>query len=128
MRRALRALTLVLPLGIAGCSSPTVPPGPGVPPQITCTAPVTIEGVVGASVPVTYTAPRLTGGTSPVNVTCVPASGSAFPIAETIVTCTAVDAMARQASCTFPVTIRHRELALTTFVAFGDSMTEGQNG
>ena len=62
------------------------------------------------------------------NVTCAPASGSMFSIGETIVTCTAVDAIARQATCTFGVTLRHRQLALTNYLAFGDSMTEGENG
>ena len=36
--------------------------------------------------------------------------------------------MARTASCTFPVTVTHRQIAATNFVAFGDSITEGQNG
>lgn len=128
MRRALRALTLAFPFAIAGCSPPNAPQGPGAPPQISCSAAVTIDGVVGATVPVTYTAPGLTGGASPVTITCAPQSGATFPVGETIVTCTAVDAIARQATCMFPVTIRHRELAVTNFVAFGDSMTEGQNG
>ena len=51
-----------------------------------------------------------------------------FQLGETTVTCTAVDAIARQATCSFPVTVRHRQLALTRFLAYGDSMTEGQNG
>ena len=128
MRRALRALTLALPFAVAGCTPPIVPPGPGAPPQIACSAPVLVEGVVGATAPATYTAPLVTGGASPIAVTCTPVSGTAFTIGETIVTCTAVDAIARQATCTFPVTVRHRDLAVTNFVAFGDSMTEGQNG
>lgn len=128
MRRALRALTLTLAFDVAGCSPPTAPPGPGAPPQLSCPAPIVLDGVVVPSAPVTYAPPTLTGGASPVTVTCVPAAGSTFQIGETPVGCTAVDAMARQATCSFSVTLRHRELAVTNFVAFGDSMTEGQNG
>lgn len=118
----------MLPLGIAGCNSPIAPPRPGAPPQIACSTAVLIESAAGATFPATYAAPLVTGGTSPVSVTCTPVSGTAFPIGETIVTCSAIDALDRQAFCTFPVTVRHRELAVTNFVAFGDSMTEGQNG
>jgi lysophospholipase L1-like esterase len=89
---------------------------------------MTVDGAIGASQPVTYPTPTVSNGSTPVNVTCAPASGSMFPIGETIVTCTAVDAIARQASCTFGVTVRHRQLALTNYLAFGDSQTEGQNG
>lgn len=78
--------------------------------------------------PVTYDAPSVTNGAAPVTLTCNPISGSMFPLGETPVTCTAVDALARQATCSFSVTVRHRELGITNFVAFGDSMTEGQNG
>ena len=38
-------------------------------------------------------------------VTCDPPSGSVFPIGETVVTCTAVDASGNSSECTFKVTI-----------------------
>ena len=115
----------------AGCGDgtpPTGPPSNPAPPQLTCAAPVIVDGAIGASQPVTYPTPTVSNGSVPVNVTCAPASGSMFSIGETIVTCTAVDAIARQATCTFGVTLRHRQLALTNYLAYGDSMTEGENG
>jgi hypothetical protein len=46
-------------------------------------------GQAGATV--TWAAPTTTGGTPPVVVTCVPASGSFFPLGPTTVACTATD-------------------------------------
>jgi lysophospholipase L1-like esterase len=63
-----------------------------------------------------------------VSVTCTPQSGAEFPLGDTTVTCTAADALGRQASCTFGVTLRHRQFALTRYLAFGDSITAGENG
>ena len=117
--------------GASACGDDSPPIGPTPPPsapQLACASPVTIENSVGAAQPVAYTAPTVTNGSTPVTVTCTPASGSMFQLGETVVTCTAVDAIARQATCSFPVTVRHRQLALTNFLAYGDSMTEGQNG
>lgn len=116
--------------GACGDDPPPIGPTPPTPPapQLACASPVTIENSVGAAQPVAYTAPTVTNGSTPVTVTCTPASGSMFQLGETVVTCTAVDAIARQATCSFPVTVRHRQLALTNFLAYGDSMTEGENG
>jgi lysophospholipase L1-like esterase len=36
--------------------------------------------------------------------------------------------MGRQATCAFVVALRHRPLAFTRYLAFGDSMTAGENG
>jgi lysophospholipase L1-like esterase len=77
---------------------------------------------------VNYPAPAITGGAAPVNVSCAPASGSAFPLGATNVNCTATDAQSRTASCAFTVTLNHRQLTTTKFVAFGDSLTAGENG
>ena len=104
-------------------------PAPGTnPPQIICTAPVSVTDAVGTSQPVNFQAPTVSQGAPPVNTSCSPASGSAFPLGTTNVTCTATDAQARTATCSFPVTLSHRQLAITKIVAFGDSITEGQNG
>ncbi len=62
------------------------------------------------------------------SVSCTPATGSPFPLGDTVVQCTASDTQGRQASCSFSVTLRHRPLAVTRILAFGDSMTEGENG
>lgn len=51
-----------------------------------------------------------------------------FQLGETTVTCTATDSQSRSATCSFAVTLRHREIATTRFLAFGDSLTEGENG
>jgi lysophospholipase L1-like esterase len=65
----------------------------------------------------------------PTTVACAPASGSVFPIGVTVVTCTAIDHVNRVNSCTFPITVvGPPHLSVTRFVAFGDSITWGENG
>jgi lysophospholipase L1-like esterase len=77
--------------------------------------------------PVTFTVPTAVGGASPVAVTCTAQSGASFPLGSTIVTCTATDALARQASCNFSVTVTPSpRISKTTFLAFGDSITFGR--
>jgi lysophospholipase L1-like esterase len=123
-------LLLALSALAAACSSsPTAPPPVVIPaPQITCPAPVVVEGVAVTSQAVAYPAPVTTNGTQPVTVTCSPASNTVFQLGQTPVTCNAVDAAGRQATCGTTVTLKHRELALKRYVAFGDSMTAGENG
>src|SRR5262249_25460344 len=41
----------------------------------------------------------------PVAVTCVPASGSIFPVGDTQVNCTATDLFGKSSSCSFTVTV-----------------------
>jgi lysophospholipase L1-like esterase len=76
----------------------------------------------------TYPAPTVTGGAPPVTVNCTPASGSTFNVGTTAVACKAVDAAAQQGQCSFTVTLTPLALSVTKFLAFGDSLTEGQNG
>src|SRR5687768_961268 len=132
LRSTLVGVVVLVSTLAAACGDDGPPAGPPpsnpAPPSLSCAAPVTVDNAVGAAQAVTYTAPIVTNGTTPVNVNCVPASGSMFQIGETTVTCLAVDAIGRQATCLFPVTVRHRHLAWTNFLAYGDSMTEGQNG
>lgn len=60
-------------------------------------------------------------------VACTHTSGSTFPIGSTIVECTATDAMNRTATCSFQVTVTPSpKIALTKFMAFGDSITAGE--
>lgn len=66
------------------------------------------------------------GGVAPVTIACAPASGSLFPVGSTTVTCTATDLIKQAASCTFPVTVVGASLGVTTFIAFGDSITAGE--
>jgi hypothetical protein len=58
---------------------------------------------VGASV--SYAPPVATGGCSAAAVSCVPVSGSFFPVGSTTVTCTAADTCGNTASCSFTVTV-----------------------
>ncbi len=96
-------------------------------PQIACPADLTVRGVNGPSQAVSFDAPTVTGGTAPVNVTCVQASGSTFPLGTTPVQCTAADAGGRQAACSFNVTLTGQSLSVSTYDALGDSMTAGEN-
>jgi lysophospholipase L1-like esterase len=89
---------------------------------------VTIENVTGFSQPVTYPLPTVSAGTPPVSMTCTPAPGTTFNLGDTPVTCTASDASGRQATCGFTVSLRHKALAISRILAFGDSLTEGENG
>ncbi len=122
---ALALAALVAP----ACGSGPSGPGPTPPaPQISCGSPLTVEAVAGLSQTVSYPAPTITGGAAPVNVTCSPASGSSFSLGTSTVNCTASDAQSRTASCSFTVTLNHRQLSTTKFLAFGDSLTAGENG
>jgi lysophospholipase L1-like esterase len=81
----------------------------------------------GRSAVVTYGSPAVTGGTAPVSVPCTPPSGSTFAVGSTAVTCTATDAVRRTASCSFTVNVTlPPRLGVTTILAFGDSITEGE--
>ena len=115
-------------LTLAGCSNPNEPTPQPVAPSLTCPANMTTRGVPGSGQSVTYPPATVTGGTSPVTVTCTPASGSTFNVGTTAVSCTAVDAASRQAQCSFSVTLTPQLISVTKYVAFGDSFTEGQNG
>jgi len=70
----------------------------------------------------------VTNGQAPVNVTCSPVSGANFPLGSTSVSCIANDALSRQATCSFSLTLKGLAIAVKKFDAFGDSFTEGENG
>ena len=119
----------VLCVGCGSKSGPPPPTGPTTnPPQLSCPADVTVTGVAASSQSVTYTAPTVTEGQAPVNVTCSPASGATFPLGATTVNCTANDAMSRQAVCSFKVTLKGLAIGLKKYETVGDSFTEGENG
>lgn len=126
------AVPVLLTVSLAACGgSAPPPPGPTpVPgaPQIGCPGPIVREGLTVTSQEVSFAGPDTIGGAPPVTAACTPASGSQFPLGDTPVTCTATDALARQATCSFIVRLRHRGFALTRYLAFGDSLTEGENG
>lgn len=100
------------------------------PPTIACPiAPAPVTSLDGSAQPVTYGAPTVTNGQAPLNTSCLPVSGSSFPVGTDTVTCTTSDAKARSASCTFPVIVEPPpKLSATSFLAFGDSITWGEDG
>jgi lysophospholipase L1-like esterase len=129
-RQMLALGAVVVAAGTAACgggpdSGPTPLPAA---PAITCPSDISTKGVTGGGQAVSYPAPVTTGGSAPVTTSCSPVSGSTFPIGTTAVSCTARDSAARQATCSFAVTLSATTLTATKFLAFGDSVTEGQNG
>jgi lysophospholipase L1-like esterase len=115
----------------ASSTSPTPPPTED-PPQITCPVVQPIQLTTGTSSgPVTYAATAIKGK-APVVMTCVPPSGSSFAVGTNTVTCTATDALQRPASCSFAITVLAvvppPTLTVTRFLAFGDSITAGEDG
>jgi lysophospholipase L1-like esterase len=122
----LSVLVAAIVLASACGDGPIAPDPPQ--PQLTCPPPLNLTGVLGGARNVTYAPPLTAGGAAPVSTTCTPASGSSFPIGITTVTCTATDARSRQAGCTFTVTLNAESLSITRFLAFGDSVTAGEDG
>ena len=118
--------------GVVACGGhrSTGPTQSADPPSIACPIPPPpVESLDGSAQPVSYPAPTVSGGQSPVNTSCLPVSGSAFPIGTDTVTCTTSDARARSATCTFPVVVEPPPvLTVKSFVAFGDSITWGEDG
>lgn len=127
-RRVALALC-ILGLWALGCRSKTpTQPTPAPPPSLSCAANLTVSGVVGAAQHVSFQPPIVSGGAPPVTAACTPAPGAAFPIGATMVTCTARDARGREATCTFSVMLDALRLQVHRFVAFGDSVTAGEDG
>ena len=96
-------------------------------PAITCPVVPGTATLSSAGAVVSFATPVADGGQAPVTVACSPASGSLFPIGGTNVSCVATDQLNRVASCSFSVAVtRTPQLARTRFLAFGDSITEGE--
>jgi lysophospholipase L1-like esterase len=90
---------------------------------------VSVTAATNQPAAVTYGTATTTGGAPPVTVSCAPASQTPFPIGSTTVTCTATDTRQRTGACTFGVTVLPPPvLSVTRFVAFGDSLTRGEDG
>lgn len=132
--RSSRSVAGVLALAASlSCSSPTTPtpqpPPPTEPPVIVCPAPATVTSPQNFPVSVTYGAPSTTGGRAPVTTSCTPESGAEFQVGVTPVTCNATDAEQRTSSCTVDIIVLPApEIAITRFIAFGDSITLGEDG
>ena len=98
-------------------------------PRAFCPAAVTLPSPSGLPAVVSYGTPTSTGGTPPTTVSCSPASGSTFPVGATTVTCTATDQVGRTDACAFSVMVAAPpRLSVTRFLAFGDSITWGEDG
>ena len=131
------AITVLIAITAFACTSPSGPtPSPGSapvattpqePPTINCPDPLSTTAISGNGATVTFNTPQPHFGQQPVTVTCAPASGAAFPIGSTQVTCRATDSLNRTAECTFSVTVAQApRLRLTRILAFGDSITSGE--
>jgi lysophospholipase L1-like esterase len=117
---------------LAGCGGTTTPT-PIVPvttePTIVCPASQTAQSPDGNALAVTFAAPTVANGQSPLTTSCTPISGSLFPLGLQTVTCTVTDALRRANSCLFSVTVlTPPKLAATSFLSFGDSITWGEDG
>jgi lysophospholipase L1-like esterase len=120
---AAAALTL-----LGACSGPNgpAPPPPAENIALKCPADIVVENVAGPSTDVHYAQPQSTGGVPPITITCTPGSGSVFPLGSTTVNCNATDGV-RQATCPFSVTlVALPVLGGVRFLAFGDSLTNGE--
>ncbi|MFY9608067.1 MAG: FG-GAP-like repeat-containing protein, partial [Blastocatellia bacterium] len=91
-------------------------------PAITCPSNVLAATAQGqTSTFVNYPAPTLAANPPNVVVSCVPPSGSTFPLGTTAVNCTATDAANNISSCSFTVTVNQGNPSLDqTDVDFGD--------
>jgi lysophospholipase L1-like esterase len=116
---------VLLAFAVSSCGGSSTQPSPGVL-SLTCPADITKELGPGDPLDVTYAQPTASGGRQPVTVTCAPASGSAFSLGSSTVTCTGTDAGGQSASCSLRVTLTSRRiLSAPRILAFGDSITEG---
>jgi lysophospholipase L1-like esterase len=86
-----------------------------------------VDSPDGQPVTIEFEVPTPTGGEPPVEVSCTPGPGTVFPVTSTTVACTASDSRGQSGQCQFAVTVvPPPRLALTRFLAFGDSITEGK--
>ncbi|MBI4470431.1 MAG: HYR domain-containing protein, partial [Acidobacteria bacterium] len=75
------------------------------PPSLRCPDTIKTSPSSGCAAAVNYLAPAITDRCPGATFTCVPPSGSTFPIGSTTVRCTAIDASGNQADCSFPIIV-----------------------
>ena len=124
------ALATLLP-ACGGPNTPTPVVPPTDPPSIACPTVQPAASPDGSPVPIVYAEPIVSGGQQPITLSCTPVSGATYAVGTTDVTCTVTDAQKRSSACTFPVTVaipKPPKISLTNFVAFGDSITWGEDG
>ncbi len=104
-------LTVTDPYGLSSSCTTSVTVRDTTPPVIVCPANVLqANGVNECGAIVTFSLPTATDLCSVVtNITCVPASGSFFPVGTTVVLCAATDSAGNMATCHFDVTVRDTE-------------------
>ena len=124
------AVLCALTAACGGNDSPSAPPTqptPVVTPlSLTCPTAVSLRTTTGQPVLLGYGLPQVTGGTAPVAIRCTPANGTAIPVGQTTVSCTATDARQQTSTCSFPVTVAIAPtLRVERFLALGDSFTFG---
>jgi lysophospholipase L1-like esterase len=126
--RAAVVLTLFV-FACGGDTTTTPTPPPPAAPVISCPDTQTAASPLNTVVPVTYPGPTVTGGQAPITTVCTPSSGSSFPVGSTTVSCSAIDSLQRPATCSFRVVVTPAPvISVTSFIAFGDSITWGEDG
>lgn len=122
---AAAALAALAMTGCGDSKSPTAPDPPRL--SLTCPQPISAQSPNGSPIPVSYEVPTASVGDAAA-VACTPLPGTEFPVGDTPVQCTATAKSGQTAACSFTVTVLPPppELALTSFLAFGDSMTLGE--
>jgi lysophospholipase L1-like esterase len=126
----LGALTTATACGSKSAGPVVVQPTP-VPdaPVLSCPDDVTVIAHNGQTPTVSFDTPAALLGAPPIAVVCTPASGTKFESGTTVVTCEATDSLKRRAGCNFSVIVTpipQLLKATTTFLTFGDSLTEGK--
>lgn len=123
---ALCALSAACGGSDSGPAPPTQPTPIATPLSLTCPAPVTLRTTTGQPVLLGYGLPQVTGGTAPVAIRCTPANGTAVPVGQTTVSCSATDARSQTGSCSFTVSVTIAPtLTVERLLALGDSFTFG---
>jgi hypothetical protein len=96
---------------LSACNFPLCPAGPDggfildtTPPQITCPGNITQPQDPGGCTAVTTFSPTFSEECSP-SIVCDPASGTAFPLGTTTVTCKVTQQSGLSATCSFTVTV-----------------------
>ena len=77
----------------------------GAAPTVTVPGPITVEAASAAGAVVTFSAGAADNYSQSLTATCVPASGSTFPIGQRTVNCSAADAAGNTGSAAFSVTV-----------------------
>ncbi|MCB0668628.1 MAG: HYR domain-containing protein, partial [Saprospiraceae bacterium] len=98
-------------------------------PTITCPANISVNndpGTCGAVV--TYATPVIGDNCPGTTVSCVPVSGSVFPVGTTTVNCTATDAVGNTNFCSFSVTVMDNEPPVWQIADMGNVLVDNDPG